>query len=147
MPSIDSTQYDRAGYVVPDLDAAVDFFTNTLGFDLVSQTGPVQASDDQINRVYAMPERAVGRMALVQSGNVMIELLEWKTYGEALNPLRESSVPGCYIGLSVPDVDLAVQSVSDIPRMRVLDKNDDGSVLCFTPFGFQIRFSSSNVVG
>lgn len=140
MPQIYNARIDHVSYVVPDLDAAVQFFVKYFGFKVMTQDLPVQSeTDDRITHQYAMPERAVGRFAMLQFGGQQIELAEWKIYGQALNPLRESTVPGCHIALRVPDVNLAVTALKAVSRMRFLEVADNGSVLCFTPFGFQLQ--------
>ncbi len=148
MPQIHNARLDHVSYVVPDLDAAVQFFVQYFGFQVIAQDEPVQsATDDRITRQYAMPERAVGRFAMLQFGGQQIELAEWKTFGQALNPLRESTVPGCHIALRVPDVDLAMKRLKSISRMRFLEVVENGSVLCFTPFGFQLQLVREQVLG
>ena len=140
MPQINNARIDHVSYVVPDLDAAVQFFVKYFGFKLLAQDPPIQSAfDDRITRQYAMPERAIGRFAMLQFGGQQIELAEWKTYGQALNPLRESTVPGCHIALRVPDVAAAMTVLKTISRMRFLETTENGSVLCFTPFGFQLQ--------
>lgn len=148
MPHINNARLDHVSYVVPDLDAAVQFFVKYFGFKVVSQDLPIQSGvDDRITRQYAMPERAVGRFAMLQLGGQQLELAEWKTFGQALNPLRESTVPGCHIALRVPDVQLALTALKSVSRMRFLELSDNGSVLCFTPFGFQLQLVREQVLG
>lgn len=146
MPVIDSAQLDHCSFVVPDLDAAVDFFIHWLGFDLTSQKGPVQSPDsDQITRTYAMPRHAVGRWAFLHKNGVKLGLVEWKSYGTGINPLRESSVPGCSIALRVHDLEGTVASLKNIPRMNFLDMSNEGFVYAITPYGFQIQLIRSEV--
>lgn len=146
MPIIDSVQLDHCSYVVPNLDAAVDFFTNWLGFDLVSRKGPVQSPDsDKITQTYAMPRQAVGRWAFVQKGGAKLGLVEWQSYGTGINPLRESSVPGCSIALRVRDLEGTVASLKNIPRMNFLEMNPEGFVYAITPYGFQIQLIRESI--
>jgi len=142
MPVIPSAQLGYCSYVVPDLDAAVAIFTDYLGFEVVSTYGPVQAPADDydyLTRTYAVPERSVGRGALLRSGNGDLEFAEWKVYDHGLNPLRESSFPGCHIALRVPDLEETLAVFRTIHRMLILDVSGDGFVYCITPFGFQIK--------
>lgn len=145
MPVLDAVQLDHCAFVVPNLDAAVDFFTNWLGFSLVAQKGPVQSPDnDHITRTYAMPRQAVGRWAFVQNGGATIGLVEWQSYGAGINPLRESSVPGCSIALRVNDLAGTVAELKNIPRMNFLDMSSEGFVYAITPYGFQLQLISAN---
>lgn len=141
MPTLAHTQLAYCSFIVPDLDAAVQFFNTWLGFEIVSEVGPIQAeSGDLITRQYAMPDRAIGRSTLLRLGGQQIELREWKVYGQGLNPLRESTVPGCSIAIRVQHFDATLIQLKQIPRMRLLEINpESGSVYCFTPFGVQLQ--------
>lgn len=146
MPILDSVTLDHCAYVVPDLNAAVQFFTQWLGFELESEKGPVSSpNDDHITRTYAMPRNASGRWAFVRQGNSRIGLVEWQSYGSGLNPLRESSVPGCCIALRVSDLAGTVAELRNIPRMNFLDMSDAGFVYAITPYGFQIQLIGAEV--
>ena len=148
MPVIPSAQLDHCQFVVPDLDAAVEFFTQWLGFDLETTKGPVEsAGDDRITRTYAMPRNASGRWAFVRKGNARLGLVEWKSYGSGLNPLRESSVPGCCITLRVADLAGTVAELRTIPRMNFMDMSDEGFVYAITPYGFQIQLVNEGMSG
>lgn len=134
-----SSRLAYCSFVVPDLDAALDFFTNWLGFEVVSEEGPLSDGGDRITRQYAMPEKAIGRSALLNQGGQQIELREWEVYGQGINPLRESTVPGCSIALRLPNFASSLEQLKQIPRMRLLEVNhEEGFVYCFTPFGVQL---------
>jgi catechol 2,3-dioxygenase-like lactoylglutathione lyase family enzyme len=140
MPLIETVELNHVSYVVPDLEAAISFFTDYLGFELTGKAGPIQSDlDDSITEIYAMPERAVGQSATLRKGNAMIEFFEWKVYGTSVNPLRETSEPGCHIALTVPDVEQAIQQFETIKGIRILKTSPEGFVYCFTPYGFQIK--------
>src|SRR5215468_7632375 len=49
---------DHYGYVVPDLDQAVAFFTDVLGFELLSLDDPIAFGDDSFARWYHVHPRA-----------------------------------------------------------------------------------------
>ncbi|MBK8425437.1 MAG: hypothetical protein IPL27_05375 [Lewinellaceae bacterium] len=147
MAILANTRLAYCSFVVPDLDAAVQFFTTWLGFDILSEEGPVQSdSDDRITRQYAMPERATGRSSLLGLGGQQIQLREWVVYGQGLNPLRESTVPGCSIAVRVAHFDTTLEQLKQIPRMRLLEINREaGFVYCFTPFGIQLQLLREDV--
>lgn len=145
MALIPNAQLAHCSFVVPDLDAAVNFFVTYFGFTQVSSHGPIQfTTGDYLTRTFAVPERAIGRRAIIQQGAAQLELVEWIMYGEPLNPLRESSFPGCQIALLVPDLTETMATLSGIPRMRFLEMSPDGFVYCFTPYGFQLRLMESS---
>lgn len=139
MSTISNARLAYCSFIVPDLDAAVQFFTTSFGFETVCQEGPFSDSGDLITRQYAMPEKSVGRSTLLRQQNQQIELREWKVYGQGLNPLRESTVPGCCIALRIPHFEQSLEQLKQIPRMRLLEINqEEGFVYCFTPFGVQL---------
>ncbi len=141
MANIANVQLAHCSFVVPDLDAAVQFFTSWLGFEVVSESDPIKSDhDDLITRQYAMPDRAVGRAALLSKSSQQIELREWEVYGKGVNPLRESTVPGCSIAIQITDFEAALDQLKQIPRMRMLEINQEqGFVYCFTPFGILLK--------
>jgi catechol 2,3-dioxygenase-like lactoylglutathione lyase family enzyme len=135
-----AAKLDHCSFVVPDLDAAVQFFQTYFGFQLLSERSGLELQGDHTTRVYAMPPSATGRSARLLAGASVIELRAWNAGGEAINPLRESSVPGCHIALAVPDLEAVIAELRNIPRMRFLEPAPDGSfVFCFTPYGFQLQ--------
>lgn len=139
-----SSSIDHCAYVVPDLDAAVNFLGTYFGFQTLWTRDAIHLSGDQNTSVYAMPSSATGRSARLQLGATQLELREWKVSSEALNPLRESSVPGCHIALQVPDLQTAMAELRNIPRMRFMQPEPQGgSVFCFTPYGFAILLVQS----
>lgn len=140
------TTLQHCSFIVPDLDAAVEFFTTYFDFQLRSTAGPFHSdSDDSLNLVYGVPERATGRSALLQNGPAKLELVEWLTYGEALNPLRESSIPGCSLSFKVDDFEMMVAQLNGARGVRFLETSPDGFVYCQTPFGIQLRLSGRTV--
>ncbi|MEI6408083.1 MAG: VOC family protein [Bacteroidota bacterium] len=139
MPLLSSASLDHISLVVPILDDAVKFMIDYLGFEILSQDGPIHYDDDRLTRIYAVPDHAVGRFAMLKLGNQKIELVEWVNWGEPINPLRESTISGCHITLEVPDLDEAIQTLKMVNRMRFLEQDPDGFVYCFTPFGFQLK--------
>jgi catechol 2,3-dioxygenase-like lactoylglutathione lyase family enzyme len=144
---IDSTQLDHCAFVVPNLDATVDFFTNWLGFNLVGQKGPVQSpNDDLITRTYTMPKQGIGRWAYLQKGSAKLGFVEWNVYGAGINPLRESSVPGCCIALRVDDLAGTIASLRNIPRMNFMEPSNEGFVYAITPYGFQLQLIQAGAV-
>jgi catechol 2,3-dioxygenase-like lactoylglutathione lyase family enzyme len=57
---------DHYGYVVPDLEQAVAFFTDALGFELLSLDDPIAFSDDSLARWYHVHPRAAARFAFLR---------------------------------------------------------------------------------
>lgn len=131
--------------MVPDLNGASEFFRAYFDFEVISSQGPFQAGDDRLNRIYGVPERATGHSVLLRNGGMKLELTAWETYGEALNPLRESSIPGCALAFEVDDLDYMVGQLSGVRGVRFLETSPDGFVYCQTPYGLQLRLSGKTV--
>lgn len=135
-------------FIVPDLDAAVDFFVNRLGFEIRSEEGPLSDAGDRITRQYVMPEKAIGRATLLSQGGQQIELREWVVYDQGINPLRESTVPGCSIALRLTHFERTLEELKQIPRMRMMEVNqEEGFVYCFTPFGVMLLLLRGEAFG
>src|SRR5262245_61008199 len=70
---------DHYGYVVPDIEQAAAFFTDVLGFELLSLDDPIEFGDDSLARWYHVHPRASARFAFLRYGRAIIELTEWHT--------------------------------------------------------------------
>ena len=141
------TTFQYSSFIVPDLDAAVEFFTAYFDFQQIATAGPLQSeNDDSLNLIYGVPERATGRAVMLQNGPAKLELVEWITYGEALNPLRESSIPGCSLSFEVADLEMMVAQLNGVRGLRFLEASPNGFVYCQTPFGIQLRLSGRTVL-
>ena len=67
------TTFQYCSFIVPDLDGATEFFSAYFDFQVLSTAGPFQSdSDDRLNRIYGVPERATGRSVLLQNGAMKI---------------------------------------------------------------------------
>lgn len=140
------TTFQHCSFIVPDVDAAAEFFAAYLDFQQIATAGPFQSSDNKLNLVYGVPERATGRSITLQNGPIKLELTEWITYGEPLNPLRESSIPGCSLSFEVDDLDMMIAQLNGARGVRFLQTSRDGFVYCQTPSGIQLRLSGRTVL-
>src|SRR4051794_15226447 len=84
---------DHVGFNVPDLDQAIAFFTDVLGFTLVERSPGLAATT---------------RVASVEFGGMPIELLQFHPSSEtpALPGLEDHG--GCHLALTIGDLDAAV---------------------------------------
>ena len=140
------TTFQYCSFIVPNLDGAKEFFSAYLNFEVVSSGGPFYSeNDDRMNRIYGVPERATGRSVLLQNGALKLELTEWKTYDETLNPLRESTIPGAALALEVDDLDNLIGQLSGVRGVRFLETSPAGFAYCQTPYGLQLRLSARTV--
>ncbi len=140
------TTFQHCSFIVPNLDGAIEFFSAYFEFQLLFRGEPLESdNDDRLNRIYGVPERATGRSAVLQNGPLKLELMEWKTYGEAMNPLRESTIPGCALAFEVDDLDYTIGQLSGVRGLRFMETSPDGFVYCQTPYGLQVRLSGRTV--
>src|SRR5262245_18527953 len=67
---------DHYGYVVPELDQAVAFLTDVLGFELLTLDDPIAFGDASFARWYHVHPRASARFAFLRYGPAIIEFTE-----------------------------------------------------------------------
>jgi catechol 2,3-dioxygenase-like lactoylglutathione lyase family enzyme len=125
---------DHVGYNVPDLDEAIAFFTEFLGFTLLERSGG-----------FAPGESAFGaRVAMLDFGGARVELLQFHpTAPDAPQPgLQDHG--GYHLALTVTDLDAAVAHLRTHPAVRLLREPDalrNGRRRAFfvTPWGATIQ--------
>jgi catechol 2,3-dioxygenase-like lactoylglutathione lyase family enzyme len=134
-PTFESTPYaghmtipayetiDHFGVTVPDLDAAVEFFIETLGAELWYREGPFEDPDGDLMRLeMRIHPRAIERLAMLRLGSTAtIELLEFSRNGDTdgdAPDLTGHSV--AHIGLRVSDIDKAMEHLRAAEGVEVL---------------------------
>lgn len=130
---------DHYGYVVPDVEQAVDFFTRVLGFDLVSLDDPIAFPDDRLARWYNVDPRATARFAFVRYGRDTIELVEWRTPNQNTVVPSNSDLGGRHLAIAVTDVDAAVAYLKEQPGVTVFEKSEWGFAYFTTPWGMTLQ--------
>jgi catechol 2,3-dioxygenase-like lactoylglutathione lyase family enzyme len=114
---------DHAGYTVPDLDQAIDFFTTVLGCELLYQAGPYGEPEPNWMQAHlnASPGGKV-RLALLRCGPVNnIELVEFKAPDQTTTPPRVSDAGGRHLAFYVDDMDAAIAYLKAQPSIKVLE--------------------------
>ena len=131
---------DHVGFVVPDLDAAVAFFVDALGFEDIERRGTLgdDAGDQMTTRLGVHP-RAVARYAFVQRGTARVELLQWTAPDRHADPPRNSDAGGRHLALAVDDVGVLVDRLAAIDGVEVREANERGFVYVRTPFGLEVQ--------
>ncbi|MBS0395715.1 MAG: VOC family protein [Proteobacteria bacterium] len=100
---------DHLGLTVPNLEAAVEFFTNIIGCEYIFYGG-VSGPDPQfmVERLNVHPE-ATCRYCFLRCGNgYNFELFEYTSPDQVSQPPKNSDVGGHHIALYVDDIDAAV---------------------------------------
>ncbi len=134
-----ATALDHYGYVVPNLEQAVAFFTQVLGFELVSLDEPIAFPDDRFARWYHVHPRASARFAFVRYGRDTIELTEWHTPDQNTVVPSNSDVGGRHVAIAVTDVDAAMVYLQAQPGVTVFEKSVWNFVYFTTPWGMTLQ--------
>ena len=143
---------DHVAFTVPDLDAAVEFFTEHFGGTCVFYDGPFTDDGDGMTRRLNVDAAASCRLAMVRLGSVNLELFQYDAPEQADHPRRNSDIGGHHLAFYVDDVDAAHRYVSAIPGVRVMEGPngvaDDSPVAgqrwiyFLTPWGLQVELTS-----
>lgn len=124
---------DHIGITVPDLDEAVSFFVEVLGFDLVLQGGPY----DDFGYIWPgqrQSEKGDFRLAIVSHGGTHnVELLEYATRERPNDrPAPEPADPGgMHLALHVEDIHEAAAQLGAHDGVREIapPQREDGGAL------------------
>src|SRR5690625_2800008 len=98
---------DHTGFVVPDIDEAVTFFTEVLHFELLFQPEPLSFSDDRLKRSFGVhAQSSVEGAAFLQYGGKKIELVQWTDPEQQAGP-KPADIGTAHLAISVTDLDRA----------------------------------------
>lgn len=99
------------GLTVPDLDAAVAFFTKALGCEELHRIGPFVAEDDWMQRRLGVHPRAViPQVVMMRCGDdAMFELFEYEAPDQQENYPKQSDIGGYHIAFYVDDLPGALE--------------------------------------
>lgn len=136
---------DHYGYVVPDLDQAVAFFTDVLGFELLSLDDPIAFGDDSFARWYHVHPRAAARFAFLRYGSAIVELTEWHTPDQNTVTPANSDLGGRHFAIAVTDVDAAMAYLKAQPGVTVFERSVWNFVYFTTPWGMTLQIVQSHV--
>jgi catechol 2,3-dioxygenase-like lactoylglutathione lyase family enzyme len=140
----------HVAYTVPDLDEAVEFFTNVLGARLIYREGPISDSKgDWMVRHLNVEAAARAYIAMIRLGSVTnLELFEYVASGQRRSMPRNSDWGGHHLAIRVRDVDAAVSYLRLQPGVEILggpqtisDGPLQGNRWCYflTPWGMQME--------
>ena len=134
---------DHYGYVVPDIEQAVAFFTDVLGFELLSLDDPIEFGDDSLARWYDVHPRASARFAFLRYGGAILELTEWHTLHQNTVVPSNSDLGGRHFAIAVTDVDAAMAYLKAQPGVRVFERSVWNFVYFTTPWGMTLQVVQS----
>ena len=131
---------DHVGYVVNDLDAAVAFFINELGFDDLNRRAVMRDDQgDSMSARFDVNPRAVGRYAFIAAGSDNVELLEWSAPNRVATAPRNSDLGGRHLAIKVDDLDAVAARLSRLKGFTVREPNERGYRYVTTPFGIELQ--------
>ena len=144
---------EHVGFTVPDVDAAVEFFTKVIGCTKAYEIGPFQSSDDWMQRQLGVHPRAILRklvMLRCQNGP-NFEIFEYEVDGQVVTPPPNSDVGGHHLAFYVTDVAMAVdylksQGVTvqgDVVTMQDGPSKGLSWIYFLTPWGMQLELVSA----
>jgi catechol 2,3-dioxygenase-like lactoylglutathione lyase family enzyme len=131
---------NHIGFVVADLERALTFFTDLLGFTAIEgRSGSIEPDGDALTRRFGIHPDASGRYAFVQMGDAVIELLAWTAPDQNIVAPLNSDRGGRHLAISVTDMASAVERLRKVEGVDVREPNDMGYVYCATPFGLELQ--------
>ncbi len=138
--SLPISKVDHTGFVVTDLDAAVTFFLEHLGFHDLARRGTLEDPDgDLMTRRFGVHPRAVARYAFVGIGEDRIELIEWRAPDRQIEPPCNSDAGGRHLALVTPDLDGLCSRLATLPGVTLREFNERGFRYVATPFGLELQ--------
>jgi catechol 2,3-dioxygenase-like lactoylglutathione lyase family enzyme len=146
---------DHVGLVVPDLEAAIGFFTGVLGGRCVLRHGPYLGSAEdpylQVRQFARHSGTQVEGIAVVHVADTVLELLQFSAPDQRTDPPRTSDLGGHHLAFYVEDLDVAVGHLRSV-GVRVLGapmplpgpEAGEGArfVFVLTPWGLALEFVS-----
>ncbi|KUJ41300.1 glyoxalase [Streptomyces albus subsp. albus] len=117
-----TTAVHHIAYTVPELDAAVTFFTEVLGAELAYRTGPIADPDGHwMARQLGVHPRATVEIAMLRLGPVTnVELFQYTGPGRRERMPGNSDWGGHHLALWTEDFDASVAHLARQPGVRML---------------------------
>lgn len=135
------TAVDHVGFVVTDLEDAIRFFVEVLGFTDIDRRGVFADTEtDRMCRLFGVEARDVVRFAFVELNGGKVEFLEWDAVGRAGIP-RNRDLGGRHLALAVEDVEQLVERLRGEPGVVVRERNERGFYYVGTPFGLELQLT------
>jgi catechol 2,3-dioxygenase-like lactoylglutathione lyase family enzyme len=151
LPGLAGTEH--VGFTVPDLDAAVAFFTEVIGCTKAYEIGPFMADDDWMARQLGVHPRAVLRkLAMLRcKTGPNFEIFEYEVAGQVVTPPANSDVGGHHLAFYVTDINTAVAYLKscgltvqgDVVTMQDGPSKGLSWVYFLSPWGMQLELVSA----
>ena len=111
-----ATNVDHFGVTVPDLQQAIEFFTEVLGADLIFtfDEGPGTKNPADLNAAFGVPQNSKLKIAMLRLGpTVNLELMQYESSEQRQVMPKNSDFDAPHIAFFVGDMDVAAEYLSD----------------------------------
>lgn len=143
---------EHVGFTVPNLEDAIDFFTEILGCELFYKLGPFQSDDDWMERqLNVHPRTIMKQLAFLRCGHGSnFEIFEYTAPDQNIQQPRNSDVGGHHLAFYVDDIKEALAYLRS-KKIRILGNpviRETGPsagqtwVYFLTPWGMQLELVS-----
>lgn len=144
---------EHIGFTVPDVDAAVRFFTEVIGCTKAYEIGPFQSADDWMQRQLGVHPRAILRkLAMLRcKTGPNFEIFEYEVDGQVVTQPSNSDVGGHHLAFYVSDIAGAVAYLKaqgltvqgDVVTMQEGPSKGLSWVYFLSPWGMQLELVSA----
>ena len=107
----------HAGVVVPDLDAAIQFYCDMFGFEVLS-TGSWGADNENFNQIVGL-ESSAARFCMLKGTNSFLELFEYADAAGSVRPINANETGIRHLCMAVHDVDKALADCERLGGSRI----------------------------
>jgi catechol 2,3-dioxygenase-like lactoylglutathione lyase family enzyme len=142
---------DHVGMNVPDIDSAIHFFTDVMGFTPVTEIGPLKLDDAWKKRYRIRKNAEVKKIVMIQAGSgASIELFEYKSADRNKQLPYGDDLGWFHIGFYTDDIDKSVaylkskgvNVLNDPIKITTGPTAGETWVYFVTPWGLQIELVS-----
>ncbi|MED1480055.1 VOC family protein [Bacillus altitudinis] len=131
---------EHSGFVVPDIEVAVEFFTHILGFEVLFRPGRMQFEDDSLKRYFGVHEQSIVEgAAFLQYGGRKIELVQWSTPDQQNVNLKPSDIGVAHLAITVTNIEEALKYFAEQSDVKVRELSPLGFFYITTSWGMEIQ--------
>lgn len=107
---------DHVGLTVPDINAAVSFFEEGLGFVEMYRHGPYSDSETASQEIYfdRHPRSVCHQIVMMRCQNMNLELFQFSSPDQSTHTPKTSDWGASHLAFYVVDMDAAVARLSDV---------------------------------
>lgn len=131
---------DHSGFVVPNIDVAVEFFEKILGFEVLFRPDSLQLEGDSLKRYFGVHENSVVEgAAFLQYGGRKIELVQWSAPDQQNIQPKPSDFGSAHLAITVTDLEEASNYFKEQSDIHVREISPLGFFYITTSWGMEIQ--------